>query len=241
MLFDRIKNSKMFRPLLEEVRKQNGIRAEILKGMTFNSTIADSEWLKYKSFSPGLWAADYGLLYTLYRALSSMKPKSIVEFGLGQSSKIVHQYANYYQVDAVTFEHDPRWVDFFNEGRDGNYDIKVKLLDLETVQYKGFDTITYKGLNEAVSQKVFDFILVDGPFGSDHYSRSEVLDIARNNLAPRFCIIMDDTDRREERETAEEVMSLLKELKIDFCTTDCASSKKHTIIASADLKFLLSL
>ena len=36
-------------------------------------------------------------------------------------------------------------------------------------------------------------------------------------------------------------MNLLKELKIDFCTTDCASSKKHTIIASADLKFLLSL
>ena len=176
MLFDRIKNSRLFRPLLEEVRKQNGVRAEILKGMTFNSTIVDSPWLKYKSFSPGLWAADYGLLYTLYRALNSMKPKSLVEFGLGQSSKMVHQYANHFQVEAVTFEHDPDWVKFFNEGRDGDYDIRVQLAELETIRYKGFDTVTYKGLEALLAGKTFDFVLVDGPFGSDHYSRPEVLD-----------------------------------------------------------------
>ena len=241
MLFDRIKNSRLFRPLLEEVRKQNGVRAEILKGMTFNSTIVDSPWLQYKSFSPGLWAADYGLLYTLYRALNSMKPKSLVEFGLGQSSKMVHQYANHFQVEAITFEHDPDWVKFFNEGRDGDYDIRVQLAELETIQYKGFDTVTYKGLETLLAGKTFDFVLVDGPFGSDHYSRPEVLDVARGHLADRFCIIMDDTDRREERETAEETVSLLKDLGRNVCTTTCASSKKHTIICSDDLKFLLSL
>ena len=147
MLFDRIKNSKMFRPLLEEVRKQNSIRNDILKAMSFNSTIVDSPWLKYKSFSPGLWACDYGLLYTLYRSLSSMKPKCIAEFGLGQSSKMVHQYAAYYNAEAITYEHDEEWVKFFNEGRDGDYDIQVRLLELETIQYKGFETVTYKGMD----------------------------------------------------------------------------------------------
>lgn len=241
MLFDRIKNSKMFRPLLEEVRKQNGIRAEILKGMTFNSTIADSPWLKYKSFSPGLWAADYSLLYTLYRALGSMKPKSVLEFGLGQSSKMVHQYARHFQAEAVTVEHDSEWVRFFNEGREGDYDINVMLLDLETVEYKGYETTSYKGLDKALEDRKFDFVIVDGPFGSDHYSRSEILDITRGHLAPTFCIIMDDTDRDGERETADEVIRLLKEQGTDVCTTTCASSKKHTIIASADMKFLMTL
>ena len=146
MFFDRIKHARLFRPLLEEVRKQNATRAEILKALSFNSTVADSAWLKYKSFSPGLWAADFGLLYTLYRALGSMKPRSIAEFGLGQSSKMVHQYAGYFQADAVTYEHDAEWVKFFNEGRDGDYPVQVELLELETIRYKDCETVTYKGL-----------------------------------------------------------------------------------------------
>ena len=164
MFFDRIKKARMLRPLLEEVRKQNATRAEILKALSFNSTVADSAWLKYKSFSPGLWAADFGLLYTLYRALGSMKPRSIAEFGLGQSSKMVHQYAGYFQADAVTYEHDAEWVKFFNEGRDGDYPVRVELLELETIRYKDCETVTYRGLEQAVAGKQFDFVLVDGPF-----------------------------------------------------------------------------
>lgn len=241
MFFDRIKKTRMLRPLLEEVRKQNATRAEILKALSFNSTVADSAWLKYKSFSPGLWAADFGLLYTLYRALGSMKPRSIAEFGLGQSSKMVHQYAGYFQADAVTYEHDAEWVKFFNEGRDGDYPVRVELLELETIRYKDCETVTYRGLEQAVAGKQFDFVLVDGPFGSDRYSRPEVLEIVKGHLAPRFCIIMDDTDRAGERETAQEVMNELKNRNIAFCSTTCQASKQHTIICSADLKFLTTL
>ena len=225
-----------------EMKKQESVRAEILKGMVFNSTICDSPWLKYKSFSPGEWAADYGLLYTLYRALGSMKPRSIAEFGLGQSSKIVHQYAAYYQAEATTYEHDAQWLQFFNEGRDGAYEVKVELVDLETIRYKGFDTLTYKNIGQVMAGKVFDFVLVDGPFGSDRYSRPEILElIAGGHLAPRFCIIMDDTDRPCEMETAQEALALLKERGIYCCSTTCKASKHHTLICSADLKFLTTL
>ena len=225
----------------QEIKMQEAIQAEILRGMIFNNTIADSQWLKNKSFSPGEWAADYGLLYTLYRALGSMKPRSVAEFGLGQSSKMVHQYAAYFHADAVTYEHDAEWVKFFNEGREGAYDVQVQLVDLETIRYKDFETITYKDMDKVLSGKVFDFVLVDGPFGSDHYSRSEVLDVVKGHLAESFCIIMDDTDRIGERETAQEIMDELTRQGIAYCSTEYKASKIHTLICSADRKFLTTL
>ena len=232
-----IRNTKLFK----EFKKQECIQAEILRAMIFNNTITDSEWLKYKSFSPGEWAADYGLLYTLYRVLGSMKPKQIAEFGLGQSSKMVHQYAQFYQVEATTYEHDAEWVRFFNEGRDGQYEVKVQLVDLENIHYKGFDTVTYKDIETVVGNRKFDFILVDGPFGSDHYSRPEVLNLLKDHLAERFCIIMDDTDRSAETETAMEIMQNLKTLGIPFHSTEYKASKNHTLICSGDMKFLTTL
>lgn len=234
---DKLKDSSIYNRLLRIERTQT----EILKGLVFNSTIVDSEWLKYRSFSPGEWAADFGLLYTLYRVLNGMKPKSIMEFGLGQSSKMVHQYANYFKIDAVTFEHDANWVKFFKEGRDGEYEVNVHLSELENIKYKDFETVTYKDLKKDLDGKKYDLVLVDGPFGSDHYSRTEVIGIAKNNLKDQFCIIMDDTERIGEQETVQEVLEVLKSNEIDFCYRTYNSTKNHTLICSPNFKFLTSL
>lgn len=226
------------------LRSQDNIlrlQTETLYAQRFNNTIIDSHWLKYRSFSPGGWAVDYGLLYTLYRVLNGIKPKHILEFGLGQSSKMVHQYANYYQIEAVTCEHDNQWISFFNEGRDGDYNITIQKTELETITYKGMETLTYKDINKFMGEKKFDFILVDGPRGSKQFSRSQIVDIARNNLSPSFCIIIDDTERRGEQETIQEVISVLESSGIQYCRREYSASKKHTLICSPDHKFLTSL
>lgn len=236
-LKQKIKQSAIFNRLKCIENKQN----EILKGLIFNSTIIDSEWLKYKSFSPGEWAADFGLLYTLYRILNDVKPKSIIEFGLGQSSKMIHQYANYYKVEAVTFEHDENWVKFFKEGKNGDYNVNIKINDLENVQYKGFETLTYKNIVNTLQNKYFDLIVVDGPFGCDHYSRTEIIDLAKNNIKDHFCIIIDDAERQGEQETIQEVTEVLKIRKMEFCIRTYSATKEHTLICSPDLNFLTSL
>lgn len=227
--------------ILLALKKQEGIQNELLKAEVFNSTIADSEWLRYKSFSPGRWAVDYALLYTLYRTLTAMKPTKIIEFGLGQSSKMIHQYAIFYQSKAITIEHDQAWIDFFRSGLEGNYDINIQLLDLATIEYNGFETLTYKNFNSFFSDEKFDIILVDAPFGSKRYSRSQIVDMAHNNLSDSFCIIIDDTERQGEKDTIAEVCKVLDEKKIKYYSTTYTTIKSHTVICSENLRFLTTL
>lgn len=241
LMFALLRNIEVFRKLEEYLKNMRATQNEILKGIIYNNTIIDSEWLKYRSISPGLWAADYGLLYTLYRVLNGVKPKNILEFGLGQSSKLVHQYANYYHVNAVTCEHDEKWIKFFHESNDGNYNVNIKQIGLKTINYKGFDTITYENITEILYNQKFDFILVDGPYGSDRYSRSQIIELAQSNLADSFCIILDDTNRQGEMDTVGEVQEVLEKKHIPYKVQKYYASKCHTLICSEDLNFLTSL
>ena len=76
--------------------------------------IEDCERLKYKSFVPGEWAMDNSALYTLFIIINNMRPKSILEFGLGKSLFMIHQYDEFYEdVKQLTVEHDNEWIYFF--------------------------------------------------------------------------------------------------------------------------------
>jgi len=219
---------------------------ELKKATIFNNSINDCEWLKFKSFSPGGWACDYACLYTLFRVLNDMHPKSILEFGLGQSSKLLHQYANYFNdVTAITCEHDAEWSEFFNKHQNKNYYINLLHLELEEVLYKNKPTLTYKEfmnkLSNSGGRDKFDFIFVDGPYGSDNYSRSQVIQLIKNNLNESFCIVMDDYERKGEKETMKEIMYILNSEKKEFLYTIYTGQKEHILLCSKDLKFLTTI
>lgn len=227
--------------LNQKMENISHIQWELYHATRFRDSIIDSPWLKYKSFSLGGWAADYGLMYTLFRTLNAMRPMNILEFGLGQTSKMVHQYANYFKANAITCEHDKNWINFFNKSKDGDYPINIKLMDLQTVKYNGLDTLTYKDYASIFSKQLFDLILVDGPFGSDHFSRSQIIDLAKNNLTQHFCIIIDDYERIGEQETMEAVQDVLKANNVSFCCRVYSAEKQHMLICSPDLEFLTTL
>ena len=226
---------------LDSLSKQN---KELLKSSIFNDSIVDSKWLKYKSFSPGEWAVDYAFLYTLYRVLNDMHPKSIIEFGLGQSSKLIHQYAHFYEnenANAITYEHDPNWIEFFKFNTDSNYSINVKIIELANVTYKGEATLSYKNIIQEFGTKQYDLIVVDGPFGSNRYSRSQVLALAQTNLADTFCIMIDDYNREGEKETVRELMNILDKKNIKYLSVTYNGSKQHFLLCSENLRFLTSM
>ena len=181
--------------------EQNGYLSEIYWANIFRDSIQDSAWLKNKSFSPGRWAINYIGLYVLYRILNDFKPKSILECGLGQSSKMTIQYAKHFNSKLNIFEHNLSWIEFFkNNIPDSN--TYIKHLDLETVNILGQESLTYKNFKQQINDEKFDFIFIDGPYGSDNYARSQLINLV-NNLEKSFAVIMDDYERKGEQETVE--------------------------------------
>lgn len=182
----------------------------LVNAQFFRGTIEDCEWLKYISFAPGGWAMDNAALYTLFRILNDVKPKNILEFGLGQSSKMVHQYAEFSgNVKALTIEHDKDWINFFCSGIPKDMKMNIKQLEKEVVKFNDFETLSYKDISEITRLEIYDLVIVDGPFGSDHYSRSQSIEIVKNNLSKRFCIFFDDSEREGEKETINTVCKIL--------------------------------
>ena len=234
-------NKSGIHTLLEGQNQQNRLAQESLAAITFSNAIQNSEWLKYKSFYPGRWAVEYTFLLTLFRILEHHKFTNLLEFGLGQTSRMVHQYATFYNVPAITIEHDTEWIEFTCKDTHNAYSINVKVLPLEMVDYNGYKTRTYQGVKDAFENQKFDFILVDGPFGSEHYSRSQIIQLAECNLAETFCIIIDDCNRIGEQETVAKVEKTLKEEKIKYAINKYNGLSDYVVICSEDLKFLTSL
>ena len=229
------------RAILESQNLQNRMAQESLAAITFSNAIQNSEWLKYKSFYPGRWAVEYTFLLTLFRIFEHHNFTNLLEFGLGQTSRMVHQYAAFYNVPAITVEHDDEWINFTRKDTHNAYPINVKILPLEMIDYKGFSTRTYQGIKTSFENQKFDFILVDGPFGSEHYSRSQIIQLAENNLAESFCIIIDDCNRIGEQETVAEVKKILKKNGIKYAINKYYGLSDYVVICSENLKFLTSL
>lgn len=232
----------------EQLSKLENDCAEIRYAQMFHDSTVDNEWFKYKNLSLGTAAIDYGTAYVIFRVLNQMHPQNILEFGLGQSSKIIHQYASYYDVKAVTYEHDAGWIDFFSNDIGRKYDIHIQQADLEKIKYSGCDTLKYRGIESLRKDDKFDFIFVDGPFGFDIesqekylYSRTQIIDLVKDNLASSFCIIMHDYERVGEQNTIDEVTRLLKEKHVNYCRGLYSAAKQCCLICSKDLYFLTTL
>ena len=225
--------------LLEDIRKKTD---EINWSIIFNSAITDSSWFKIKSLYPGRWAAGYPLLYILFRVYNDIKPKKILEFGLGETSKLSYQYHEAFsESELIIIEQDQNWLNFFSTNIH-NVISNTILLDIEYKNIGGFETKTYEGLIQKVSGKKFDFILVDGPWGSEHFSRYQIVEIVENgNLADEFVIIIDDYERKGEQETVAKLKDIFKIKNISFVEETYHGIKSTLLICSENYKFLTSL
>ena len=212
----------------------------------FNDTIRESEWLINKDFSLINAAANYSLAYSLYRILNDAQPKSILELGLGQTTKITTQYVNHFDdADLSVIEADQDWIDVFAEKLNVRDNADIIHRDLEIVDYKDKPTLRFKDLGDVVGDKKFDLIIIDGPQGhlpgesvDLDYPRTNILDLIPNNLADDFIIIMDDYNRAGERNTMDDVEKLLKDNGIEFFEYTCNALKSQHAVFSEKFKFI---
>ena len=223
----------------------NLLDKEIKYALIFNDTINDSIWLKKRDFSLNNGAANYSFMYVLYRLLNEVNPKNILELGLGQTSKLTSQFANFYDdVELMIIESDQDWINNFSKKLNISDNISIVHNEVEIFSYKNTDNIRFCDLNKVVGDKKFDLIIIDGPqgfFSPDElleYSRSNVWDLIPYNLANDFIIVIDDFERTGEKNTIMRVKELLDENNIKFYTFTSFGLKEQHVIASEKYKFV---
>ena len=207
----------------------------------FHDAIISAEWLKDKSFTLIGGAANYSLMFILFKVLDAVQPNHILEFGLGQTSKLTTQYVRHKNSKATLdiVEHDSDWIKTFGAELElGKRAVihQKKIIDFEL---NGIASDKYEALDDVAADKKFDLIMIDGPFGYDRtYPRSNVLDLVPQHLNDSFAIIFDDAERQGEQNTAQLLMDKLHENHIEFQTSYCRGSKRQLLLTGKNLHFL---
>jgi hypothetical protein len=209
----------------------------------FNNSINGCPWLANTPFSPGRWAITYQELYVLFRILQTMKPQYIMELGLGQSSIMLSRYCSFHpQVSCVTIEHDKNWVNFFNAEHQIPTNLNLKILPLAQEKIGRHLLYKYEGSLTQYASTPLELIIVDGPFGSAHNSRSQFLELIPDFINPKkFVIVVDDIERKGEKETAKLLLKALVNAKIPHKSYKYQGEKDFFVVCSPEHGFLLSL
>lgn len=239
-------NEKRIKSLETKIIQNEGLLKENYWANVFQSTIRGSKWFKDVPLSAGRWAGGFTLFYVLYRILDEIKPQNILELGLGETTKMIQAYKKYHNNGAtcITVEQDKNWIDFRLKQGISPDQIKILLSDVHNIKLKDFETLVYKDLVLELKKenKTFDFVLIDGPWGSPHYSRSNIIELINDHLLSDECIIiMDDYNRLGEKETVEEIKNLWKKNERPFITGYYNGEKDVVIVASEKYKYLESL
>ncbi|MCC7553816.1 MAG: hypothetical protein KO202_04890 [Methanobacteriaceae archaeon] len=211
---------------------------EILYSINFNDTIRESEWLIKKNFSLNKSSSSYSFLYVLFRILDEINPKNILELGLGQSSKITSQYANFFDSNLLIIESDKEWIVNFSKNLLLSNNSKILEVPTEYFEFNSSNNLRYKDFSNEISDKKFDLIIIDGPYGyNQEYPRSNVWNLV-NNIDKEFIIIVDDYERVGEQNTVNELFKIFNENNINYKTVEFEGIKKQLVIYSPKYKFV---
>lgn len=219
--------------------------SEAVWAQIFNNTITNSTWLKDKTFSPGRWAVGYPFLYVMYRVLDEARPKCILELGLGQSTRMIAQYAAAFDdVEHIVVEQDEKWITFFSQNYSCPSSTNLTYIPVRETQFREDDkTLIYENFAKHFEGKKFDFISVDGPghSRSDRYRRVDLLELIPEHIEKSYCILFDDMDNPCCQRAYELIIERMDQMLPKFRIGNFSGFKRTTVVASQDKQFLTSL
>lgn len=243
-----VQYAELQKSLKDITRLQNDTLALVHENnwaFVFNNTISESDWLTDKSLSLGRWAIGYQCSYVLYRVLNEVKPKHILELGLGQSTKIIGQYSDYYDdVRHTIVESDPQWIDFFIHNYKLSDKTEIIQCDYAFEDFQEHSGIrVFEGLDEKIKGKKYDLIVVDAPLGGDMHelSRIDILKNVPQCLNDSFVILFDDINRLGERNSFNKIRGVLDDNNINYAVGTYHGQNISGVIVSDDLKFIRSM
>ncbi len=237
--------------IMRDIRRNQNFSIELLWANIFHDTIRGSKWLQNQPFSPGRAAIGYPTLYALYRILDEFQPRSILEMGLGQSTKMIGSYVKWKEqqgekCEHIVVEHDASWITFFQKGFECSPNTEIVQMDLLKVMLDDVDGAQtevklYQNFSDRLQGKKFDLIFIDGPFGSPIYSRMDIIDLLPECLSESFILMLDDAERPGEQNTVQMICNMLQEAGINYSQNEYMGEKSTAIVTSANLHFFCTM
>lgn len=216
---------------------------ELLWSSIFHDSIKGKPHLENLSLNIGRWAGNYAFFYVLNRILNDYQPKRILEFGLGESSKFVSTFLEHELPNSnhLIIEQSEDWKESFGMRFKLFKNSRVVVCPLEQRMIQGFASNFYKDLDTVVDG-VFDLYIVDGPFGSQNFSRYDIVDmIQRVDQNNEFIIILDDFNRKGEKDTFNALLNFFKEKNITIYTANYSGDKDVMVLGTEKYKFITTL
>ncbi|WP_299251637.1 hypothetical protein [uncultured Lacinutrix sp.] len=237
------KVKKIIKKYLKLQEQSNLQLKELEWAHIYHDSIRGKYALQNLPLNIGRWAGNYAFFYILNRILSDFKLQRILEFGLGESTKFISTFIDNYHINShlLTVEHDSNWKDLFLSSFNLTDNAKIKIHDLKEKEVNGYKSKGYNLIENKIKE-VFDLYIVDGPFGSDNYSRYDIVSLLKNvSKNDDFIIIMDDYHRLGEQQTVEDILKLLKNKDISVFTKEYIGNKSVFVITTSKYKYVTSM
>lgn len=241
MIIDKIKN--LFRQDRKYQKEQISLLKELNWANVYHDSIRGKDWIEKLPLKIGRWAGSYSFFYVLNRVLDDCRPKTIIEFGLGESSKFINAYLNNILLDSkhLIIEHDTKWESAYLSNNQLSSRTRIEICHIEEKEINGFKSISYKGITSKIKDN-YDLYIIDGPFGSERFSRYDIVNLAKNFVeTSEFIIILDDYNRKGEQDTAKALLSVLEQKEINFHTKNFDGCKSLLVIVTEKYKYITSI
>jgi predicted O-methyltransferase YrrM len=147
---------------------------------------AEAAGVTLRGIYPVVGAANYSLLYVVFRSLSELPVASVMDIGAGLTSILLSAMADAFPHRAVTLESNEQWAKVI--GPKIRHPLLVSALR-DDGEYREQPAGTY------------DMVIVDGPAGAMRHSRKSALAVLQKCLAEEFLVIFDDAERKGEQDT----------------------------------------
>lgn len=203
-------------------------------------------WLdeKVSIIGDGDWAVGYDYLSVLCKVIQTIKPKNILEMGLGQSSKVIMNYQKNNTCKYKIIEQDAKWYEFFKK-ENGTIPegIEIFIRPIKQVfnETYGVDVNYYSDISDIIADERYDVISIDGPWGSDGISRMDMLPYIPACLKKSWCIMIDDYERDGEKNMIWELENILQQNMVRYCKKIYGKYRQLCLLTSEDNKYLCSL
>lgn len=209
----------------------------------YNNSTKGIQFLDTLPLNIGRWAGGYAFFYILHRILNDYKPLKILEFGLGESTKLIDAYLKNELTETThtVLEQDSDWESAYLKRVNFSSRTQIKVLPLVKKTVKSFEVWGYQDVEIHIKDN-YHLYVVDGPLGSDRFSRYDIVSLTENlTKDDDFIIIFDDFNRAGERDTFKELNLTFKERNIPVVKAVYQGNKAVAVMASLHYKYITTL